>query len=134
MNIVLDTNVLIVSISRQSVYRNIFDSFLNEAYVLCVTNDILFEYEEIIAELMSKEVASNILQLIENATNVLYITKYFKWNLINADPDDNKFVDCAVASEAKFLVSNDKHFNILKQVDFPKVELITVGEFNRKIE
>ena len=67
------------------------------------------------------------MQLIENAPNVELITNYFKWNLIIDDPDDNKFVDCAITANAKFLVSNDKHFNILKEIDFPKVELIRVS-------
>ncbi len=38
-------------------------------------------------------------------------------------------VDCAVASGAKYLVSNDKHFKVLKKVAFPKVETITANEF-----
>lgn len=71
------------------------------------------------------------MQLIENAPNVELITNYFKWNLIIDNPDDNKFVDCAIT---KFLVSNDKHFNILKEIDFPKVELIKAEEFKEILE
>jgi len=71
------------------------------------------------------------LQLIENAPNVELITNYFKWNLIIDNPDDNKFVDCAIT---KFSVSNDKHFNILKEIDFPKVELIKAEEFKEILE
>ncbi len=129
MNIVLDTNVLLVAIAKKSVYRPIFDAFLNETFVLCVTTDILAEYEEIIGEHLGEKLASNLLQLIENAPNVRFITKYFKWNLITADPDDNKFVDCAIAANAKFLVSNDKHFNILKEIYFPRIELLKADEF-----
>lgn len=130
MRIVLDTNVLLVSISSKSRYRPILDSFLNEEYELCVTTDILLEYEEIIGEHMGKGFAAYVLQLIENAPNVKWITKYYKWNLIAADVDDNKFVDCAIASDAKFLVSDDKHFIALKQIPFPKVEVITAKEFD----
>lgn len=123
MRIVLDTNVLLVSFSTRSKYRWVFDSFLDESVVLCVTSDILMEYEEIISKHMGKELASTILQIIENAPNVAFVTRYFKWNLIQADPDDNKFVDCAVASGAKFLVSQDGHFNVLKDISFPKGHL-----------
>lgn len=73
---------------------------------------------------MGHEVADTILQIIENAVNVELVTRYYKWNLISEDPDDNKFVDCAVASNATFIVTHDRHFNVLKKVDFPKVEVM----------
>jgi predicted nucleic acid-binding protein len=49
--------------------------------------------------------------------------------LISVDYDDNKFVDCAISAGAKCIVSNDKHFKILKEIDFPKLEVITDDEF-----
>jgi len=129
VKIVLDTNVLLVSLGKKSEFRVIFESFLQEDIILCVTTDILIEYEEIIADHLGSVIASNVLQLIENAPNVKWITKYFKWNLVTADPDDNKFVDCAIASDAKFLVSDDKHFMVLKKIPFPKVDLLKAEEF-----
>lgn len=45
------------------------------------------------------------------------------------DPDDNKFVDCAVCGQAEYLVSNDKHFKILQNVNFPPVTVVTIQEF-----
>ena len=134
MRVVLDTNILLVILSRTSRFRLIFDSFLSEKIILCVSTDILIEYEEILGERIGKEIASNVLMLIENAPNVELITNYYKWNLIINDPDDNKFVDCAIASGAKFLVSDDKHFNILKDIKFPKVELVKAGEFKEILE
>lgn len=134
MKIVLDTNVLLVSFSRNSNYRYIFDSFLREDFSLCVTSDILIEYEEIISRHMGEEVATNVLNLLENAPNLEHITKYFKWNLIHVDPDDNKFADCAIAAGATYLVSNDKHFLVLKKIPFPKVEIVTADEFKSVIK
>ncbi len=49
--------------------------------------------------------------------------------MIQTDPDDNKFVDCAIASQADYIVTNDKHFDILAQITFPKVEVITIQQF-----
>jgi uncharacterized protein len=129
MKVVIDTNVLLVSFSRNSNYYWIFDSFLKEEITICVTTDILMEYEEIISKHIGRKIATTVLNLLENAPNIELITKYFKWNLIHIDPDDNKFVDCAVASSAKYLVSNDQHFEVLKEVAFPKVETITANEF-----
>lgn len=133
MNIVLDTNVLLVAVGEKSDFRPIFDAFLDEKFDLCVTTDILAEYEEIIGEHMGEKLAASLLQLIENAPNIRWVTKYYKWNLIVNDPDDNKFVDCAIACDAKFLVSDDRHFRILKQIAFPKVELLTAEEFRDEI-
>lgn len=83
---------------------------------------------------MGEKFAAYVLQLIENAPNVRWITKYYKWNLIVADPDDNKFVDCAIACDAKFLVSDDKHFKILANTPFPKVTVLTAKKFKEIIE
>ncbi|NBC58485.1 MAG: putative toxin-antitoxin system toxin component, PIN family [Bacteroidetes bacterium] len=129
MNIVLDTNVLLVSISSKSKYRYIFDAFIDERYNLCITTDILFEYEEIIQQHMGHQVAETTLQLIENASNVVWVTKYYKWELIKADKDDNKFVDCAIAANAKYLVSDDQHFALLKNIKFPIIRRIRAIEF-----
>jgi len=89
------------------------------------------EYEEIIERHLGKEIAAIVLMLIENALNVEWITKYYKWNLITKDPDDNKFVDCAIAANAKYLVSDDKYFNVLKRTAFPKVELLKAEDFTQ---
>ena len=43
--------------------------------------------------------------------------------------DDNKFVDCAVSGQADFLVSNDKHFKILDEIDFPAINLVRLQDF-----
>lgn len=94
-----------------------------------MTTDILLEYEEIIKIHTGEEVSDNLLQIIENAENVIWATRYFKWELIKADKDDNKFVDCAIASNAKFIVSNDKHFDALQEISFPKVQILNATQF-----
>jgi putative PIN family toxin of toxin-antitoxin system len=129
MKIVLDTNVLLTIISQKSINRSVFDSFLNEKYTLCVTTDILAEYAEIIEKHMGTMAAQTLLELLIEQSNVEMVTRYYVWNLIYADPDDNKFVDCAIACNAKYIVSEDKHFNALKSISFPKVEVIGVEQF-----
>ncbi len=134
MKIVLDTNVLLVAISPRSPFRWIFDAFLAEKFTLCVTTEILAEYEEIIARESTPELASLALQVIENAVNTEFITRYFKWNLIEIDLDDNKFVDCAFAAQAHFLVTEDKHFKVLQRIPFPKINVIGVENFKQTLE
>ncbi|MCU0355179.1 MAG: PIN domain-containing protein [Cytophagales bacterium] len=57
------------------------------------------------------------------------VTVFYNWRLIDKDPDDNKFVDCAVAANTDYLVTNDRHYNVLKKIDFPKVATIKLDKF-----
>ena len=41
----------------------------------------------------------------------------------------NKFVDCAFAANAEYLVSDDKHFKILDRIPFPQINLLKMEEF-----
>ena len=101
---------------------------LKGSYTLCVSTEILKEYEEIIGQKLGNTVADNILAMIDNLPNVEYITTYYKWGLIVQDYDDNKFVDCAIACNANYLVTQDKHFKILGRIKFPRVNVIDVHE------
>lgn len=132
MKIVLDTNVLLVSISQRSRLHWVFDALLKGHYTLCVTTDILDEYAEIIEDHMGIFAADNTLGVLENLPNVAYITTYFKYPFLN-DPDDNKFVECAIAANAQFLVTHDRDFNLLKDIPFPKVEVINTDVFHEKL-
>ena len=69
------------------------------------------------------------MELVLHLDNTYKQDVYFKWNLIQNDPDDNKFVDIYLASGADYLVTNDRHFDILKDLDFPKIMLLTAEEF-----
>lgn len=78
---------------------------------------------------MSREIAQNIIKAIITRKNTLRLDAHFRFNLIQADVDDNKFVDCAIAANASYIVSQDHHFDILKTIEFPKVELIDIDTF-----
>lgn len=129
--IVLDTNCLIQSISSKSPYRRIWDSFFDGTNLLCVTTSILNEYEEILNLLTNEETAKYIIDAIVSSPYTRFINVYFDFNLIQKDPDDNKFVDCAIFANADFIVSDDKHFNELGSVEFPKVLVVRLDDFAR---
>ena len=127
--VVLDTNCLLQSISRRSRYYRIWNDFILGRYVLCVTTEILEEYEEIISRCMSPVVAKIMIATILRANNVLRVDAQFRFRLITTDPDDNKFVDCAIVSNAEDIVTNDAHFNVLQDIPFPHVEVRSIDEF-----
>ena len=127
--VVIDTNCLLQIISRNSPYRPIWDAFLVGKLDLCVSNDILEEYQEILEQQITPTVAENLVLLILNKQNVKLVDPHFRMGVITADPDDNKFVDCAFAANADYLVSEDSHFNILRNMPFPHLNLVTLDEF-----
>jgi len=134
MRIVLDTNVLLTSLLKTSKYRPIFDALLNQKFKLIITHDIFQEYMEIIERKTTSKIAKNVGELLLNLKNVEKIEVYYNWHLIEKDLDDNKFVDCAIAGNVKFVVSNDNHFKILKKIDFPSVDVIKSDDFLKELE
>lgn len=129
LKIILDTNVLLVSISSKSPYHWIFEKLLEGAFELGITSDILMEYEEVIGRKYNSSVAKDVIRTLLALPNVQQVIVYYKWNLIKSDADDDKFVDCAVSYNANGIVTQDKHFNILKAIDFPKINIISIHEF-----
>ncbi len=135
IDVVLDTNCLVPSIKRDSIYFPIWRDFMVGKYCLCFTDEILNEYQEIITQLTdSAEVAHNIIHAILNRSNTKHIQVYYHFGLIEADPDDNKFVDCAIKANAKYIVSEDHHYDILKSIKFPQVNVIGIDEFLNELQ
>jgi putative PIN family toxin of toxin-antitoxin system len=133
MNIVLDTNCLLVALPLQSSYYWLWQAFHNKRFTLCYTTDILQEYREVLANYYSLPFADLVIDELLNAANKRQTTVYFKWHLITVDPDDNKFVDCAITAGAQYVVTNDKHFNVLHKIDFPKVQIANISTFKQII-
>lgn len=134
-SVVLDTNVLLVSFSRKSRYHPIFQALLQQRYRLCLTTDIALEYIEVLERHMGVTAAQVLAQFLDsNGVQLRWIERYYKWKLIVADPDDNKFVDCALASNADYLVTEDKHFDVLKSLPFPRVHVLGINAFMKVLD
>lgn len=131
--IVLDTNCLLISLPRISPYRIIWDMFLRGKYVLCVSTEIIEEYSEIISVKTTSGIANNVITTILNAHNTELVTPYYRFNLIQADKDDNKFVDCCITANAQYIVTNDRHFDVLNQIEFPHVNVISAKDFATRL-
>lgn len=76
----------------------------------------------------NNNVALNVIRSITELPNALFTPIYYNLNLIT-DEDDNKFVDCAFAANADYIVTHDRHFNILKTIPFPRIPLIDIHQF-----
>ena len=133
-HIVLDTNCLLQTLPTRSPYHKIWLEVLSGQLCLCVNSEILNEYEEVLAQKTTREIARNVVEAIARLHTTIYQEVYFHFGLISQDVDDNKFVDCAVAADAEYIVTNDSHFNILKEIEWPKIAIINIKEFLLQIK
>ena len=133
MRIVLDTNCLIQSVSPRSRYYAVWESLVSGQNTLCATNEIITEYLEILQRLTDYDTAEAIIKTIINSPFAEFVTPFYNFELITQDPDDNKFVDCAITANARYIVTNDHHFDVLKSISFPPIDVITLEEFMKLI-
>ena len=133
MRLVIDTNCLLVSIPKFSETRWLFDAIRLGTFEIGITTEILEEYEEILGGFYSPNLASNVVELLPNLKNSIRVNLYYKWGLIEQDADDNKFVDCAIACQADYIITHDKHFKILHNIPFPKVETLKMSDLKKII-
>jgi uncharacterized protein len=131
IKLVVDTNALLVSIPQFSAYHWFFQSIVKKEMLLFITTEILSEYEEVIASKLTPQIASSVIRTLIELENVIPTTVYFKYQLIRQDPDDDKFVNCAIAANTDFIVTHDRHFGALKTIDFPKIKTITLPELSK---
>jgi putative PIN family toxin of toxin-antitoxin system len=129
MTVVIDCNVLVMCLTSRSPWHIIYQSLVAGKFDLAVTGEIVLEYEEIIQKKYGVSTAHAFISLLSELPNVHYLNTYYRWKLIEADPDDNKYCDCAVAGKADYLVTEDNHFNVLKTIFFPKISSISIDEF-----
>lgn len=129
MRIILDCNIIVMSLNLRSAYYNIYKAFLDEKYTLLVSQLIVHEYEEIVEKKFGTAVSETFLNILNESNNVEFKTIYYNWNLIPTDPDDNKYCDCYVAGAADYLVTQDKHFNILSSINFPAIKVLSIDDF-----
>ncbi len=125
----IDTNVMLVCISSKSTIHKLFLAMGKGEIKLCVTNEIITEYLEVISKHRGTQKAYDIIDLILGIPYLILIIVYYRWNLISIDPDDNKFVDCAIAAGADYIITEDRHFEELKKVEFPNITCIGAMEF-----
>lgn len=130
MKVVLDTNCILQIVFPKANYKEVWDTLKARKYTICVSNEILLEYREILERRFNDSLfAEAVVDAILTMPNVERVTPAYRFNLITTDPDDNKFVDCAITAGATYIVSNDHHFAELKLYDFPKVDVRTLAEF-----
>ena len=132
MIVVLDTNVLLETFPRKAKYHWVFQYFLDKRFSLAISTEVLLEYQEILTRKTNESIATNVVNGILRRSNTVRVEPSFFWNLLDKDPDDNKFTDLYVAAGADLLISNNsRDFKPLLSVDFPPIRWKTVRQLRK---
>lgn len=129
MRVLIDTNILLAIVPKRSSERWLYEMLRTSELTLILSNEIIEEYEEKLAWFYSTYFAEIVLDELLNLHQTEQVEAFYKWQLIEEDKDDNKFVDAAVASNADYIITNDKHFKVLRNIPFPKVQTLSLQEF-----
>lgn len=134
MTVCIDTNSLIQLFGKRSRFRAIAVALMDGRIELALSTAILLEYEEVAAALygpvFAQEVAS-FLDLATAAGSVRQVDPRFHFRIITADPDDDIFADCAIAADAEFVITEDRHYAALHNTGY-QPQPITPEEFIRR--
>ncbi len=135
MIICLDTNVLLQARARGHAYFPILDAWVAGKFTLAVSTGILLEYEEVIARMSGREhwhKFARLMDYVELTTRALLrVTPHHHFQVVNHDPDDNIFTDCAITAGADYNVTEDRHFAPLATAGYHP-QPITPAEFIAK--
>ena len=128
MTVVIDVNCLIQIVPRRSAYRWILEYYRSNKFYWAYSTDILLEYEEVFSRWTSPSIVHNIIRDIQERPNGVKVSPSYFWKMIDKDKDDNKYIDCAVAASADCLISNDRHFKVLHNAEFPGIRWLKIDE------
>ncbi len=129
MKIVIDTNVFVSSFQNpQGNPKKIIDMWKKGGFILCIIEDIVLEYIEVLNRLnIPTRKIKELTGLFQERENVKFLVNTEKVAVIEDDPQDNKFIECAVAANAQYIVSGDKHLKALKRYD--NIKILSPSEF-----
>jgi len=133
VKVVIDTNCLLASIPQQSQHHWLYRAFQAGSFDWYISNEIMREYEEMVSFRFSATAAHFVLNRLDVSPNVVYAEPYFNWQLIENDPDDNKFSDLAIAAQVDYLVTNDTDFRTLADYDYLPLRCVTLNQFKEII-
>ncbi len=134
MTVCIDTNALIQLFGKRSRFRAIAVAVMDGHVELAVSTSILLEYEEVAAAMYGPAFAREVMDFLElgvAAGSVRHCDPRFHFRLIVADPDDDIFADCAIAAAASYIVTEDGHFEAMRNSGY-QPQPITPEEFIRR--
>jgi putative PIN family toxin of toxin-antitoxin system len=133
MKVVIDTNIFVSSFFGGNP-RRIIDLWKTEKITLCLSKDILDEYIEVLQRigLQNEDELGELLSLFKRGFNMLFTTKTPKVKVVKDDPDDDKFIECAMALKAEVIVTGDKAIEAVGE--YMGIKILTPQRFLKSYE
>jgi uncharacterized protein len=133
MKVVIDTNIFVSSFFGGNP-RRIIDLWKTEKITLCLSKDILDEYIEVLHRigLQDEDELGELLSLFRRGFNMLFTTKTPKAKVVKDDPDDDKFIECAMALKAEVIVTGDKAIEAVGE--YMGIKILTPQRFLKNYE
>jgi hypothetical protein len=128
MKVVIDTNIFVSSFFGGNP-RKIVDFWKKGKIILCLSKDILDEYVDVLQRigLKEEEEIEELLSLFAKGFNIVFTTKTPKIKAVKDDPDDDKFIECAVALKAEVIITGDKALKAMNE--YMGIKILTPHEF-----
>ena len=128
MRVVVDTNIFISSFFGGNP-RKIIDLWKKGAISLCLSKDILDEYVDVLDRigLEDEREIEELLSLFAKGINIIFTTKTPKIKVVKEDPDDDKFIECAIALKAEVIITGDKALKAIKE--YLGIKILTPQQF-----
>lgn len=131
LRVVIDTNVLISSVFGGNP-RKVIDLWKNGKLLLIVSDEIVDEYLEVLKRFeFSNDIYVEFIDLLSNIDTTQRISPLKRFKVIKEDPDDDKFLECAVEGGISYIISGDKH--LMKLVEFQGVEILSPAKFLKEL-
>ena len=117
LRIVVDTNVVFEGLTKQGGASGlIIDAWLAGLMVVCVSNALAYEYDDVLSRKLSKERWNNLQPVLGQLLNVAQYTNiYFSWRPTSPDASDDLVIDCAMNADAIVVTSNIRDFRSAKE-------------------
>jgi putative PIN family toxin of toxin-antitoxin system len=128
MRIVIDTNVVISGIFWKGNPNRILRAWFKDKFDVLISPGILIEYEKVIKRMESGLSAEEIQKWIEIIVNhSIIIEAPLILKVVDVDPDDNKFIECAVFGDADYIISGDRH--LLNLNEYEQIKILSPSQF-----
>ena len=129
MKILIDTNILISALFFGKFPKEFLNEVLDENFEICINDKIFSEYEKTITKKIAKKKVLNE-TLYEKFLGEVRFFESISDLKICRDPDDDKFINCAIDAKAIYIVSGDNDLLTIK--NFAGIEIVTAREFYDK--
>jgi putative PIN family toxin of toxin-antitoxin system len=131
IRVVVDTNIFVSSFLGGNP-RKVVDLWKSGDVTLCLSKPIVDEYIEVLRRLgiQNDKELEELLGLFAHGFHVVFAATTPELHVVEKDPDDNKFIECAVALKADFIISGDKA--LLEIQDYMAIEIISPKKFSKR--